>query len=171
MSTQSTPFTVTHGFVVAPIGGTPQRRITAAGSPQAPVACASVSRLALSATVSGRRTLISAQPGALLFAAGSSETIGAHPARSRAAPVSRTAGRARRRDFIGCRLPFQIMGISGSGAAGITIGEASEREALRRIFPRLPESAATLVGPGDDAAVLAAPDGRFVVTTDMMVHG
>jgi thiamine-monophosphate kinase len=63
------------------------------------------------------------------------------------------------------------MGISGSGAAGITIGEASEREALRRIFPRLPESQATLVGPGDDAAVLAAPDGRFVVTTDMMVHG
>ncbi|WP_431220958.1 thiamine-phosphate kinase [Leifsonia xyli] len=63
------------------------------------------------------------------------------------------------------------MGISGSGASGITIGEASERDALRRIFPRLPESAATLVGPGDDAAVLAAPDGRFVVTTDMMVHG
>ena len=30
---------------------------------------------------------------------------------------------------------------------------------------------ATLVGPGDDAAVLAAPDGRYVVTTDMMVHG
>ncbi|WP_348787463.1 thiamine-phosphate kinase [Leifsonia sp. NPDC080035] len=54
---------------------------------------------------------------------------------------------------------------------GATIGEASEREALKRIFPRLPESAATLVGPGDDAAVLAAPDGRYVVTTDMMVHG
>jgi len=63
------------------------------------------------------------------------------------------------------------MGTSGNVAAGITIGEASEREALRRIFPRLPQSAATLVGPGDDAAVLAAPDGRFVVTTDMMVHG
>ncbi|WP_285117214.1 thiamine-phosphate kinase [Leifsonia sp. fls2-241-R2A-40a] len=63
------------------------------------------------------------------------------------------------------------MGISGSDAAGITIGEASEREALRRIFPRLPESRATVVGPGDDAAVLAAPDGRFVVTTDMMIHG
>jgi thiamine-monophosphate kinase len=28
-----------------------------------------------------------------------------------------------------------------------------------------------LVGPGDDAAVLSAADGRFVVTTDMMVHG
>ncbi|MFP3465022.1 thiamine-phosphate kinase [Leifsonia sp. SIMBA_070] len=63
------------------------------------------------------------------------------------------------------------MGISGSDPSGLTLGEASEREALRRIFPRLPESSATLVGPGDDAAVLAAPDGRFVVTTDMMVHG
>lgn len=42
---------------------------------------------------------------------------------------------------------------------------------LARIFPRLPESAATILGPGDDAAVLRAPDGRFVVTTDTMVHG
>lgn len=63
------------------------------------------------------------------------------------------------------------MGMSESTAAGATMGEVSEREALRRIFPRLPESSATLVGPGDDAAVLAAPDGRYVVTTDMMVHG
>ncbi|MFF2051478.1 thiamine-phosphate kinase [Leifsonia sp. NPDC058194] len=63
------------------------------------------------------------------------------------------------------------MGMSESTAAGATMGETSEREALRRIFPRLPASAATLVGPGDDAAVLAAPDGRYVVTTDMMVHG
>ncbi|MDN4614983.1 thiamine-phosphate kinase [Leifsonia sp. F6_8S_P_1B] len=59
------------------------------------------------------------------------------------------------------------MGNSGS----TTIQDASEREALRRIFPRLPQSRATIVGPGDDAAVLAAPDGRYVVTTDMMVHG
>ncbi|MGN6501414.1 MAG: thiamine-phosphate kinase, partial [Pseudolysinimonas sp.] len=52
-----------------------------------------------------------------------------------------------------------------------TLGELGEAEALRRIFPRLPDAAAALVGPGDDAAVLAAPDGRFVVTTDTMVHG
>jgi len=49
-----------------------------------------------------------------------------------------------------------------------TIGEVA---ALRRIFPLLPDAAAALLGPGDDAAVLAAPDGRYVVTTDMMVHG
>lgn len=42
---------------------------------------------------------------------------------------------------------------------------------LARIFPRLPESQSTLLGPGDDAAVLRAPDGRFVVTTDTMIHG
>ena len=51
------------------------------------------------------------------------------------------------------------------------LGSVHEREALRRIFPRLPESSVTVIGPGDDAAVLAAPDGRYVVTTDMMVHG
>jgi thiamine-monophosphate kinase len=58
-----------------------------------------------------------------------------------------------------------------SGSLADTVAAVSEREALKRIFPRLPESSATLVGPGDDAAVLAAPDGRYVVTTDMMVHG
>jgi thiamine-monophosphate kinase len=52
-----------------------------------------------------------------------------------------------------------------------TLGEIGEAATLARIFPRLPSASAALVGPGDDAAVLAAPDGRFVVTTDMMVHG
>jgi len=52
-----------------------------------------------------------------------------------------------------------------------TLAELTEGEVLARIFPRLPASTATLVGPGDDAAVLAAPDGRYVVTTDMMIHG
>ncbi len=52
-----------------------------------------------------------------------------------------------------------------------TLGQLGEAEVLRRIFPRLPDAAVALVGPGDDAAVLAAPDGRYVVTTDTMVHG
>ncbi|MBB5641643.1 thiamine-phosphate kinase [Cryobacterium roopkundense] len=52
-----------------------------------------------------------------------------------------------------------------------TLNDVSEIAVLERIFPRLPTSSAQLLGPGDDAAVLAAPDGRFVVTTDMMIQG
>ena len=52
-----------------------------------------------------------------------------------------------------------------------TLGSVGEGAVLARIFPRLPDAASALLGPGDDAAVVAAPDGRFVVTTDMMIHG
>jgi thiamine-monophosphate kinase len=52
-----------------------------------------------------------------------------------------------------------------------TLGELGEAAVLQRIFPRLPDAPLALLGPGDDAAVVAAPDGRFVVTTDTMVHG
>src|SRR3954453_14119793 len=55
--------------------------------------------------------------------------------------------------------------------APVTIGDATELAVLARILRRLPDTRAALVGPGDDAAVIAAPDTRFVVTTDMMVHG
>ena len=61
--------------------------------------------------------------------------------------------------------------MSANAENGLTLAELSEGEILARIFPRLPSSTATIVGPGDDSAVLAAPDGRFVVTTDMMVQG
>jgi thiamine-monophosphate kinase len=36
---------------------------------------------------------------------------------------------------------------------------------------RLTEGPGVLVGPGDDAAVIVAPDGRVVATTDLMVEG
>ena len=52
-----------------------------------------------------------------------------------------------------------------------TVASIGENAALARIFPRLPHADAALLGPGDDSAVIAAPDGRFVVTTDMMIHG
>ena len=52
-----------------------------------------------------------------------------------------------------------------------TLGSIGESATLARIFPRLPAASHELLGPGDDAAVIAAPDGRFVVTTDMMIHG
>ncbi len=51
------------------------------------------------------------------------------------------------------------------------LGVVGESATLARIFPRLPEARSQLLGPGDDAAIVAAPDGRFVVTTDMMIHG
>lgn len=55
-------------------------------------------------------------------------------------------------------------------AREITVGELSEGRILRGILDRLPPSSAP-VGPGDDAAVLAVPDGRVVATTDTLVHG
>lgn len=58
-----------------------------------------------------------------------------------------------------------------SSENGVSLGEMAEADVLARIFPRLPKSDSTILGPGDDAAVIAAPDGRFVVTTDMMVEG
>ena len=52
-----------------------------------------------------------------------------------------------------------------------TLASLGESATLGRIFPRLPSAEQELLGPGDDSAVVAAPDGRFVVTTDMMIHG
>lgn len=52
-----------------------------------------------------------------------------------------------------------------------TLGSIGEQAVLARIFPRLPAAASAVLGPGDDAAVVAAPDGRVVITTDLMVHG
>jgi thiamine-monophosphate kinase len=54
--------------------------------------------------------------------------------------------------------------------AGPTVGDLGELVVLDRIVRRLP-SGSPILGPGDDCAVVAAPDGRVVVTTDMMVHG
>lgn len=52
-----------------------------------------------------------------------------------------------------------------------TLGTAGERAALARILPRLPGTTNAELGPGDDAAVLRAPDGRVVISTDLLVHG
>lgn len=52
----------------------------------------------------------------------------------------------------------------------ILVRDVSETELLAQIFPLLPDGPATLVGPGDDAAVVRAPDGRFVVSTDVLVE-
>lgn len=55
-------------------------------------------------------------------------------------------------------------------SADPTVGQLSEGAILRRILERVGHSSA-LVGPGDDAAVIAAADGRVVATVDTLVHG
>ncbi|PCE13616.1 thiamine-monophosphate kinase [Microbacterium sp. SZ1] len=51
------------------------------------------------------------------------------------------------------------------------LGDLSEGEILRAILARTSQASHTLIGPGDDAAVIAAPSGSVVATTDTLVHG
>jgi thiamine-monophosphate kinase len=51
------------------------------------------------------------------------------------------------------------------------VAEQGEFGLIRRITTGLPRLPGTLLGPGDDAAVVAAPDSRVVVGTDMLVEG
>ena len=56
----------------------------------------------------------------------------------------------------------------------LTVADLTESGLLARIFPRLkgaPEAAALLLlGPGDDAAIVGAPDGRTVLSIDTQVQ-
>lgn len=53
---------------------------------------------------------------------------------------------------------------------GQKIIEIGETEALRRALSVFKPVATTLVGPGDDAAVISVSDSRVVITTDTMVQ-
>lgn len=57
--------------------------------------------------------------------------------------------------------------------APLTVEELSESQLLERIFPRLhygqEHNPSLLLGPGDDAAIVAAPDGRVVLSIDTQV--
>ncbi len=52
-----------------------------------------------------------------------------------------------------------------------TVGDLGEVDLIEAVVARLGTTPAVLLGPGDDAAVVAAADGRVVVTTDMLVEG
>ena len=49
------------------------------------------------------------------------------------------------------------------------LAAVGERAALARIIPRL-RAAEALLGPGDDAALVAAPDGRVLLSTDAVLN-
>lgn len=51
------------------------------------------------------------------------------------------------------------------------IGDISEGTVLRAILARTAPAAHAVLGPGDDAAVLAAPSGSVVVSADTLVEG
>jgi thiamine-monophosphate kinase len=52
-----------------------------------------------------------------------------------------------------------------------TVASVGEFGLIRRVADGRPQPATTLLGPGDDAAVVSAPDGRVVATTDVLVEG
>jgi thiamine-monophosphate kinase len=51
-----------------------------------------------------------------------------------------------------------------------TVADLSEDELIASFVPLLPRGRHTLVHSGDDAAVVAAPDGRFCVSADILVE-
>ncbi|HEX6077573.1 MAG TPA: thiamine-phosphate kinase [Micromonosporaceae bacterium] len=53
----------------------------------------------------------------------------------------------------------------------MTVGETGEFGLISSIIARLGTGPTCLLGPGDDAAVVAAPDGRVVASTDVLVDG
>ncbi|MEV5962205.1 thiamine-phosphate kinase [Kribbella sp. NPDC051952] len=52
-----------------------------------------------------------------------------------------------------------------------TLGSTGEFGLIAAVTKGLSTGADVLVGPGDDAAVVAVPDGRMVITTDLLVEG
>ncbi|WP_312034097.1 thiamine-phosphate kinase [Actinoplanes sp. TBRC 11911] len=53
----------------------------------------------------------------------------------------------------------------------MSIAEAGEFGLITRVVARLKTGRSTLLGPGDDAAIVAAPDQRVVASTDVLVEG
>ncbi|SFE51159.1 thiamine-phosphate kinase [Actinopolyspora alba] len=51
-----------------------------------------------------------------------------------------------------------------------TVSQVGEFGLIRRVTEHRNQPSSTLLGPGDDAAVLTAPDGRVVATTDVLVQ-
>jgi thiamine-monophosphate kinase len=59
----------------------------------------------------------------------------------------------------------------GSGGSDRTLGEIGEFGVIDRLTRGRSQSGDVALGPGDDAAVVLAADGRVLVSTDMLVEG
>ena len=59
----------------------------------------------------------------------------------------------------------------GGTEADVSLSELGEFALIDRMTAGRRQPASTLLGPGDDAAVVAAQDGRVVATTDVLVQG
>lgn len=53
----------------------------------------------------------------------------------------------------------------------MTVSDIGEFGLISRIVAHFPQSANSLLGPGDDAAIIRAPDGRVVASTDLLIEG
>jgi thiamine-monophosphate kinase len=53
----------------------------------------------------------------------------------------------------------------------MTVASVGEFGLIQRITSRLGTAPTTLLGPGDDAAIVAVPDGRVVASSDVLVEG
>ncbi|MBA3574172.1 MAG: thiamine-phosphate kinase [Pseudonocardiales bacterium] len=61
--------------------------------------------------------------------------------------------------------------MSGGPGGEQRVGGLGEFGLIRRVTAGRTPGPGTLLGPGDDAAVVAAPDGRVVACTDVLVEG
>ena len=57
------------------------------------------------------------------------------------------------------------------GDGGETLRDVGEFGLIDRVARHCAQSPTVLLGPGDDAAVIAAPDGRVVASTDLLLEG
>lgn len=65
-----------------------------------------------------------------------------------------------------------MAGVSpGADDRGPTLADVGEFGLVERLLALFPAGEQVLVGPGDDAALVGVPDGRVVVSTDLLVEG